>query len=249
MTSDIACLGVQANQEFASQSRPYELLRFASSQQLLVKGVEVRLVAPNDLRNHEQDRADAFAATTQRPSSEMLATIVGDRRQPGELGEALLDKVPISGISAMRRATVRPATPLIERNARSRATHIGSAAIASAILASRLRSMALVAAMIGSKDASASGSVTRRRWLVCSTLSSVSWRSRTTKAARRCCVAEAGGIGLMHLVWPYQATMPQSMWSVFSSTPMALAKLRTEQQLTMAAGKPAAQSWPKGCLS
>src|SRR3954470_10460582 len=30
---------------------------------------------------------------------------------------------------------------------------------------------------------------------------------------------------------------------------MALAKLRTEHGLTMAAGKPAAQSWPKGCLS
>src|SRR3954447_5245843 len=30
---------------------------------------------------------------------------------------------------------------------------------------------------------------------------------------------------------------------------MALAKLRTEHGLTMAAGKPAAQSWPKGCFS
>src|SRR3954452_15823015 len=90
MTSDIARLGVQANQELASQSRPYELLGFASRRQLLVNGVEVRLVAPNDLRNHEQDRADAFAATTQRPSSEMLATIVGDRRQPGELGDGFV---------------------------------------------------------------------------------------------------------------------------------------------------------------
>src|SRR4051794_16879447 len=90
MTSDIARLGVQANQELASQSRPYELLGFASRRQLLVKGVEIRLVAPNDLRNYAQDRADAFAATTQRPSSEMLVTIVGDRRQPGELGDGFV---------------------------------------------------------------------------------------------------------------------------------------------------------------
>src|SRR5215213_10047468 len=90
MMSDIARLGVQANQEFASQSRPYELLGFASRRQLLVKSVEVRLVAPNDLRNHKQDRANALAATTQRPSSEVLAAIVGDRRQPGELGDGFV---------------------------------------------------------------------------------------------------------------------------------------------------------------
>src|SRR3954468_16751552 len=119
MTSDIARLSVQANQELASQSRPYELLGFASRRQLLVKGVEVRLVAPNDLRNHEQDRADAFAATTQRPSSEMLATIVGDRRQPGELGNGFVGQGTNlrhfgheAGDGAASHALYRPECPI-----------------------------------------------------------------------------------------------------------------------------------------
>ncbi len=64
------------------------------------------------------------------PSTEpgqLQSRAIGAR--PASLLTALLERVPISGSSATRRATVRSATPLISRQARSSLCHSGSVAI------------------------------------------------------------------------------------------------------------------------
>src|SRR5580658_7914673 len=55
---------------------------------------------------------------------------------PASLEMVLLESVPISGISAMMRATVRSATPLMVRKARLSWRHSGSASISAAIACS-----------------------------------------------------------------------------------------------------------------
>src|SRR3954453_8713574 len=65
--------------------------------------------------------------TERLPLSLPLSRAIGAR--PASLLTALLERVPISGSSALRRATVRSATPLISRQARSSLCHSGSVAI------------------------------------------------------------------------------------------------------------------------
>jgi hypothetical protein len=64
--------------------------------------------------------------------------------------------------------------PLMLRKAASSLAQSGSAPIAWAMRASSWRCWLAMAARMGSKLAMASGSVTRRRWLVCWVRSSVS---------------------------------------------------------------------------
>src|SRR5579859_2624983 len=83
---------------------------------------------------------------------------------PANFDTALLDNVPISGRSASTRATVRPATPLIERNASSNFCHSGSLANNVAISASTSRICCLAIFSTASKVLSTRGSLTRCRW-------------------------------------------------------------------------------------
>ena len=135
------------------------------------------------------------------------------------------------------------------RNSASSAAQSGSALMACAILASRVRPSRAMAARMASNEASASGSVTRRRWFFCSTAMSVSWRRRVTHAASWAWVSGGTGVDLMRLVSANHAIMPASILSVFSRLPMASAKRRTWRGLTMAVGRPAAQRWAKGACS
>jgi len=107
--------------------------------------------------------------------------------------------VPISGISAITHATVRSATPLMQRNAWSSFCHSGSLPHNSAISARHLRICARSSFRNSAIDSSTVTSLTSRRWLRCAACNSVSCRSRVTSAFRRCWAADAGALGTLPL--------------------------------------------------
>ena len=92
-------------------------------------------------------------------------------------------------------------------------------------------------------------SSTNRPWLRRWTFNSVNWRSRSAKAVSRRWASEAGGTGAIRLIVAYQATIAQSMRSVFSNRPIDRAKWRTARGSTTAEGMPAAHSRAKGLRS
>jgi hypothetical protein len=131
--SDIASLRIQPDEELTGQCGPDELLgrpstrgRVAGHAQLLVAVPEVGVVFSYHFGDDEEDGAHPLAPATYRglPVCLPLSRAIGAR--PVSLAIALLERVPISGISAMRRAMVRSATPLIDRKAWLRATQTGS---------------------------------------------------------------------------------------------------------------------------
>ena len=165
--------------------------------------------------------------------------------RPASFATALPERVPISGISASTRATVRPATPFMERKLLSSWPHRGSLPIKATIRLSSSRICRPTRASSSSNERLASGSRTRRRWLDCMVRRSTSWRSRVTAAAKVCWPAVAGGRGTMRLASLYQAMAAASILSVFSSSPMACANCLTERGLTIAEGMPSFHSRPK----
>ena len=98
---------------------------------------------------------ESRVVATTLPTRNRISRTVADLRAPrvcpdvcrsrwpeapsGKLGTVLLDRIPISGISAMMRATVRSATPLMERKAWLSWLHSGSAWMSAAMRCSRSR--------------------------------------------------------------------------------------------------------------
>ncbi len=125
------------------------------------------------------------------------------------------------------------------------------------ILPSNARICRASSAKSSSIEALASASSSSRRWFSCIVRSTVSWRSRVTRAASWRCAALAGSTATMPLAAAYQAIAAASpgspasplagagIRSVFSKSPIASAKRRTARGLASAAGRPSAQSKPK----
>ena len=137
----------------------------------------------------------------------------------------------------------------MERKALSKARQRGSALMRAAISVSSARIWRARRARISSKDASAVGSLTRRRWFVWAVLRLVSWLKRKTSAFSRSWVSSAGRLGLTFLTSAHQAIIAASMRSVFSRTPIASAKRRTSRGLRIAQGRSCAHRRAKGLFS
>src|SRR4051794_30893812 len=236
----LARFGVEGDQEFVGEGDADDLFRLAGQGQTAVAGGEIGIVPAHQLGHDEQSlprRRPGIERTPLRPPrigrlpvSLPLSWAIGAR--PASLLTALPDRVPILGNSAIRSATVRSATPLISRlisrQASASLRHSGSPAISAAMALPIVLIWRATRLSTSTQEASASGLVTRRRWLFCAVRSSVSWRSRGTSAASRCCSSPAGGCGAMALT---------------------SAKQRPARGLTIAAGMPAPHSAAKASLS
>ena len=182
--ADLSGFGVEPHEQLVGQGDADDFRGFSGGGEPLAEGDEVGLVAAHHAGHDEQDfayRRSAFAD----------AALVFDAcrcrepcARPASLEMVLLDSVPISGISAIRRHTVRSATPLMERKAWSSSRHSGSASISVAMFCSRASIWAATTASSSANDASTAGSVIRRRWFSCAVRISVSCRRRGDQGAQ-----------------------------------------------------------------
>src|SRR5271170_6876377 len=83
--------------------------------------------------------ADGASSATYGALAVSFATVTGQRRQAGKLGDPLMGQSSISGISAIKRLAVRLATPLMVRKLAFSCRHRGSASINWAMAFSKLR--------------------------------------------------------------------------------------------------------------
>ena len=205
---------------------------------------KVVIVSPDDVGDDEEDR-DGCRVGRRGPGVCRRACRCRGRsgRSPASLAAALFDSVPISGSSAIRRATVRSATPLMVRKAASSFCHSGSLSIRLHDPVCQLADLAGEELEQRVKRAAHRG-IGDQAALVGLGGAQLGQLAQPGDQCGELLLGRRGrGLGgTMRLTSANQAMTPVSMRSVFSRMPIASAKRRTARGLTMAAGTPAAHT-------
>ena len=201
---------VEPDKEFTGESDAVTFFSFPASRDLRWASAKSRTS-----RRTRSAMTKRIEATCARPPHIdlclLLAASLAIGARPTSFAMALLEMVPISGSSAMMRATLRSATHLIDRKTLSRFRHKGSWSRSAAIMASSSRIWRARMANSPSKLARTAGSVIRRRWFFWAVRNSVSWRKRVTNALSFSWAWLAGCWATMRLTSPNQAMTPASI--------------------------------------
>src|SRR5713101_9194840 len=127
------------------------------------------------------DDFDSFSEVRSVPAGSISEQVINAVRKLDER-EEIEPYLRLILHDPMSRATVRSATPLMERKAWSSFCQSGSAAINAAMAVSKVRIWEATRAKTSRNEASTVASLTRRRWLRWAVCNSVSWRNRVTRA-------------------------------------------------------------------
>ena len=117
--SRFACFRIEADEELVGEGDTDDLLRLVGVARPFVERDEVGVEASDDLGHGERDGSHRGAPGPDGALSGVSSAVVGQRRQADQFGRALPDNSSNSGRAVISRATVRSATPLMERNARA----------------------------------------------------------------------------------------------------------------------------------
>jgi len=220
--SRVARFGVETDEEFSSDRDADDHFGFSGFGELAVEGAEALIEAPDDIGDEEENRSDAGAATLDMSPAGLGAAIVGERRQAGELGHGLIGvdaelgqfgEQPRDGAIGQAldaQGRIQPGPQRIVVDERT------DLVLQGACLALEQGNDLVDAGRGLIVDAGAAP-------LLLTTRSSVTWRSRATRALRRCCSGVGGVVGLRALAIAKRAIIAASSRSVFSRTPMAWA--------------------------
>ena len=80
---------VEDDQQFSGEGNADDHLRLSGLAQPLMEGCQMRIVFCGDASDQEQDGSRPLPAAAHRTPAGPLAAVIGDRRQPGELGDGL----------------------------------------------------------------------------------------------------------------------------------------------------------------
>ena len=98
LLSDIASLGVEADEELSGECDADAFFGFAGGIQPAMEVREVRIVSPDDLGDDEEDGSHGATAASDVSVALSLPLSLARGARPASLAMALLERVPISGI-------------------------------------------------------------------------------------------------------------------------------------------------------